>query len=324
MKVSILVPCFKVENYIRRCAESLFRQTYQDIEYIFVDDASPDRSATILQEVMEAYPHRATQTRIITHPFNRGLAAARNTAIEAATGEYLYMVDSDDYIEDDTIDLMTRKAKELSADLVIGNFIFHSGKDERPYRMAHHEKKEDLVLSMLSSTVPHQVWNNLMKRHLFTQHHIRAKEGANYGEDLQIMVQVAYYAQKVTYCDGFTYHYDLRNPQSLINVTHATTTKETIFQFLETARFAIKFFEDKESIYLDKARTLEFHFLYWGLSQLCTTGQHDAFAEVSKSIKKTPQQYWTLSSWFKPLFYHIASSYSLMRLYLYLRDFIHK
>ena len=98
MKVSILVPIYGVEHYIEQCARSLFEQSYSDIEYIFVNDCTPDSSMDILKQVLSIYPNRKSQVRIIEHEHNQGLGAARLTATKAATGEAVMHVDSDDYI----------------------------------------------------------------------------------------------------------------------------------------------------------------------------------------------------------------------------------
>ena len=102
--ISILVPIYSVEQYIERCAKSLFEQTYTDIEYIFVNDCSPDRSIDILKETILKYPKRKNYVKIINHDVNRGLSAARNTAVENAIGDFILHVDSDDYLEMDAIE----------------------------------------------------------------------------------------------------------------------------------------------------------------------------------------------------------------------------
>ena len=115
-KVSILVPVYGVEKYIERCARSLFEQTYDNIEYIFVDDCTKDRSIVILQKVLEGYPNRKNQVKILHHEKNRGLSAARNTALDASTGDYLMHVDSDDYLRKDAVLLLQRIIKKLISD----------------------------------------------------------------------------------------------------------------------------------------------------------------------------------------------------------------
>ncbi|MBQ1779984.1 MAG: glycosyltransferase family 2 protein, partial [Bacteroidales bacterium] len=133
-QVSILVPIYEVEKYIERCARSLFEQTYDNLEYIFVDDCSPDKSMEILEQVMEDYPNRKKQVRIIRHEHNRGLAAARNTALDAATSPFITHVDSDDYLSLDAIHLLVNKQVETDADIVSGNyFVIESNRIKKAY-----------------------------------------------------------------------------------------------------------------------------------------------------------------------------------------------
>ena len=115
MKLSVIVPVYGVEKYIARCAKSVLEQTYADTELIFVDDASPDSSIPVLREELRRYPHQ--QAVILRHATNRGLAAARKTGMEAATGEYIVSLDGDDYLEPGALDLLAaevQKRKESS------------------------------------------------------------------------------------------------------------------------------------------------------------------------------------------------------------------
>ncbi len=98
--ISILVPIYGVEKYIERCSRSLFGQTYFNIEYIFVDDCTKDNSIGILKKVLMDYPLRAKKVKIVSHSTNRGLSAARNTALTHAEGAYIMHVDSDDYLSE--------------------------------------------------------------------------------------------------------------------------------------------------------------------------------------------------------------------------------
>ena len=95
-KVSIIVPIYGVEHFIERCARSLFEQTLDGIEFIFVNDSTPDNSISILLRVLEDYPNRQNQVRIVQHEVNKGLPFARQTGIRLAKGEYIAHCDSDD------------------------------------------------------------------------------------------------------------------------------------------------------------------------------------------------------------------------------------
>lgn len=86
IKVSVIVPIYKVESFIGRCVQTLMEQSLTEVEYIFVDDATPDRSMEVLEQVLQRYPQRRPTVRILHHDANQGLPAARNTGLEAATG----------------------------------------------------------------------------------------------------------------------------------------------------------------------------------------------------------------------------------------------
>jgi glycosyltransferase involved in cell wall biosynthesis len=117
--VSILVPIYGVEKYIERCARSLFEQTYSNIEYVFVNDCTKDKSIELLMNVLNEYPHRKGQVKLIHHERNRGLAAARNTAVYNMTGEYVWHVDSDDYIETQAVELLVNEIQKTNAEVII-------------------------------------------------------------------------------------------------------------------------------------------------------------------------------------------------------------
>ena len=100
MNISVIIPMYGVENYIARCARSLFDQTLtRDVEFIFIDDASKDRSSEILQSVIDEYSGQNLNVKIIRHDKNQGLPSARNTGLRNAHGDYVMHVDGDDFLE---------------------------------------------------------------------------------------------------------------------------------------------------------------------------------------------------------------------------------
>lgn len=123
VKVSIVVPCYKAEKYIRELIESLQKQTLEDIEIILVNDGSPDRTG----EICDEYVAKDSRFRII-HKINGGVSAARNDGLRIATGEYVIFADSDDYLPENAIELLYTKAVQTNADIVIGdvNQVFHN------------------------------------------------------------------------------------------------------------------------------------------------------------------------------------------------------
>ena len=109
--ISILVPVYNVNLYIERCARSLFEQTYKNIEFIFVNDCTPDNSIDILKTIITSYPEVYDKVKIINHINNKGLSYARNTALQNATGEYIIHIDSDDFIDRNCIKELADKVR---------------------------------------------------------------------------------------------------------------------------------------------------------------------------------------------------------------------
>ena len=126
-KVSIIIPVYGVEKYIERCARSLFEQTLDDIEYLFIDDSTPDRSIDILKRVLENYPHRKSQVNIHRMEQNSGQAIVRNWGMQNATGEYVIHCDSDDWVDTDMYRAMYEEAKDKNADVVVCDYDMTDG-----------------------------------------------------------------------------------------------------------------------------------------------------------------------------------------------------
>ena len=131
-KVSVIIPVYGVEKYIERCARSLFEQTLDCIEYIFVDDCSPDKSIEILERVADEYRSRLVEeqklVRIERMSKNSGLPNVRRYGIKLATGDFIAHCDSDDWVELDMYQQMYNKAIEEDADVVVCDYVLTNGK----------------------------------------------------------------------------------------------------------------------------------------------------------------------------------------------------
>ena len=206
-KVSIITPIFKVRNFIERCVCSLFEQTLEDVEYIFVDDASPDDSVDILSSCIERYPSRKDQVTILTHGQNKGLPAARNTGLALATGEYVYHCDSDDFVEKDMLEVMYNVAKEKDADIVYSDFYLSFEKNERYMSCPSYETASDMLkVGLLGGSMKYNVWNKLVRRSLYTDNNITFPAGHAMGEDMTV-IRLAACAKSVVYVPKAFYHY---------------------------------------------------------------------------------------------------------------------
>lgn len=217
MKISIIVPVYNVENYIVRCARSLFEQTYNNIEFVFVDDCTQDNSITLLNNLTEEYPQREQSVKIIHHKSNYGLSAARNTAITHCTGCYLMHVDSDDYLAKDAVEKLVLKQQETEADIVTGQAIKILRDKSFVMERPQFENHDDIVKDMIVPSIHHTIWGRLIRKSLYTDNNIQAKEGVNIGEDMQVMCQLAYYAKKTVSVWDVIYYYDCTNESSYMN-----------------------------------------------------------------------------------------------------------
>lgn len=249
--VSILVPVYGVEKYIERCARSIFEQTYHDLDIVFVDDCTPDKSIEILKRVLEEYSDRKAQTRIIRHEHNRGLAAARNTAVAAAVGTFLMHVDSDDWIENDAVEELVKKQEETGADFVTGVMVKNEDTLDYHYVEPVYKDKNDMMILILSQIFHHELANRLVKRALYTDHHIKALEGVNQAEDWRLTPMLLWYANGIARLNKTTYHYFM-NMESMCNSKKSMDKALKFYHDTYTNYSSLMtFFEDKSQLYHD-------------------------------------------------------------------------
>jgi len=211
-KISVIVPVYGVEKYIERCAISLFEQTLDDIEYIFVNDCTPDCSIEILKDVLDRYPNRVSQVRILNMPRNSGQAAVRKFGVENAIGEYIIHCDSDDWLKLDMYETLYTVAKETNCDIVICDYFkfYEKGPTIHVIQQVL-EDKNNLIRGLLNEKVHSSLCNKLVKRDLYTNI-IYPKD--NLREDLTIVVQLVHFAKIIKYIPIPSYYYR-QNNQSL-------------------------------------------------------------------------------------------------------------
>lgn len=249
--VSILVPVYGVEKCIERCARSIFEQTYHNLDIVFVDDCTPDKSIEILKRVLEEYSDRKAQTRIIRHEHNRGLAAARNTAVAAAVGTFLMHVDSDDWIENDAVEELVKKQEETGADFVTGVMVKNEDTLDYHYVEPVYKDKNDMMILILSQIFHHELANRLVKRALYTDHHIKALEGVNQAEDWRLTPMLLWYANGIARLNKTTYHYFM-NMESMCNSKKSMDKALKFYHDTYTNYSSLMtFFEDKSQLYHD-------------------------------------------------------------------------
>lgn len=219
MKVSVIIPVYKVECFIVRCVTSLMKQTLQEVEYIFVNDATPDNSVRLIQEVVECFPERRNKVILLHHDVNKGLPAARNTGLAIAEGEYIYHCDSDDFVEPEMLEQLYNKAKEKNADIVWCDWWLSFRKKERYMKQPDYSNSLDALKGMLSGAMKYNVWNKLIRRSLYVEHNIAFPSGFGMGEDMT-MIRLFARACEVAYLPKAFYHYAQFNMGAL-SKTHS-------------------------------------------------------------------------------------------------------
>ena len=230
MKVSVIIPVYRVEKFIEKCAASLFSQTLDDVEFIFVDDASPDNSMAVLKKCIQQYPQRKAQIRMLVHKENKGLPAARNTGLAAASGEYVFHCDSDDFVEPDMLETLYDEAKKKDADIVWCDWYLSFEHNERYMKQPDYATPMEALKAMLAGLMKFNVWNKLVRRRLYVDNQIAFPAGYAMGEDMTMMLLFAV-AGKVAYIPQAFYHYVKLNTEAYsqnFSLNHLESVKHNI------------------------------------------------------------------------------------------------
>lgn len=203
-KISIIIPVFNVERYLRKCIDSVINQTHKNLEIILIDDGSTDKSGLICDNYAQC-----DSRIIVVHKKNGGLSSARNTGIEISKSEYLFFLDSDDYISEDCIESLYEPMKKVNAKLSIGNYQeVYDGtnsnfkKNTRITRVV--DKKEAFIEMLSHNSYNMSACNKLFKKSLFTD--IKFPIGKKC-EDYYVMYKLVLKSEKIILLKEPTYFY---------------------------------------------------------------------------------------------------------------------
>ena len=207
--VSVIIPIYKVEDYIAECLYSVIHQTYKDgFECILVDDNTSDDSMKIVRQVLSSY-HGNIQFKIVHHRENKGLSAARNTGVREATGDYLYFLDSDDLLPEQTIESLLNTCQNESPDVVMGDFELIGESDNVPKlntQISNYNNQVDIFNAFISRHLYEMAWNKLVRKDFFLRHELWFREGILHEDSLWSFF--LFYYLKV--CFSNTYRYRIR------------------------------------------------------------------------------------------------------------------
>lgn len=242
MKVSILIPVYGVEQYIAECARSLFSQTYRDLEFIFVDDCSPDNSISVLKKVLEDYPDRANQVHIIRHETNKGVGTARQTAFTHATGECIMHADSDDLLPADAVELLVGRMQKGAYDIVSGAYAEYRNQTIGAIKLPPTLPNQYYVRQLLcQNLVKHNLWGRLYRRAFLQENNISFVPGIDYCEDYTVITR-AFFSARYTTIDNLVYYYRTDN---ITSYTHQISHKNLV-SMLKANAVVIDFFRKND------------------------------------------------------------------------------
>ena len=230
-KVSVIITIYNREKYIEDCARSLFEQTLDDVELLFVDDASTDNSVMILRKLLENYPERKSMTKIISLEKNAGRAVARQTGIDYVKGEYVIHVDSDDWVDRDMLELLYLKAKETDADIVGCNVTHEYGTKQCIFKQSYSGDVEEDIRRLLNGKLFPSLCTSLTRTSIIRENGITFPLGLDTGEDLLFNLHLYLHAHKIIGIENASYHY--RHTEDSGSFQH---TEKSIKSVIEVAR----------------------------------------------------------------------------------------
>ncbi len=235
-KVSVIIPVYKVEEYLPVCLDAVDRQTYTDFELVLVDDGSPDTCGAMCDEYAKTHPN----TKVI-HQENAGLSEARNQGVKHSTGEYVVFIDSDDYVADDYIEHLMYLITKYDADVSVAKtFSFDDGQtpelrpiDEKDGVLSPAVALERICYNKMSICA----WGKMYKRELVEKYPY--PKGQLY-EDTATTYKIVGDASKIAYSNHRVYFWRQRKG----SITHATITEKHLFG-IEAAKEQLAYMEER-------------------------------------------------------------------------------
>ena len=286
-EISLIIPVYNVEKYLRKAFKSVEKQIFKDFEVIIVNDGSTDNSMEIINEFASR-----NKNFIVVDQENKGLSEARNKGISISKGKYIAFMDSDDYIEENFLSVLYENAVRHNADIVCCNFNFYYPENELKVYMpltslpGIYTGSKALKKLILDISVHHFAWNKLYKRNLFIDKDVRFYD--MYFEDIATSPRLFYYADKVVLLGKALYNYTSRESSILGNINYKKindfiSSLGTIRNFLENKK-AYKKYKNHIWIYSQKAKIVCYHYI---LQMHAKASNFDGFMENISAANKS-------------------------------------
>jgi glycosyltransferase involved in cell wall biosynthesis len=209
------MPMYNVEKVVARSVQSLFSQTLKDFEVVFVDDCSSDNTGEELRRIISSYNREDISIKNVRHESNQGVAAARNTGLDNASGEYVYYLDADDYFDDDALSSMYETAKMKDADVVGCEWLLSFENNARHMVQPEVKTGMDAFVKMCNGVMRWNLWLFMVRRDLYEDNEFRFIPRANMGEDMMVMMKILLNAGSVSMVHRPLYHYIQTNSNAM-------------------------------------------------------------------------------------------------------------
>lgn len=306
-KVTIGVRCYNAEKYIERCARSLFEQTYNNCDFLFVDDCSNDNTLQILKAIASKYPNRESQLRIVKRQENGNRACCMNTVLDNIQGEFFTLVDSDDYLELNAIEEFYHAQVSSKADMVLCEMKNLWADRTTEIGINDYSSGKELCLAQLGHKARWCVCGSFIRTSLLSPD-IRCLPGANMGEDFAVEVRLSDKARKVQIIHKSLYVYDRTNE----NASMFSFNESFLRQFDDNMDLLYKIFSNRGEEYIDAWNHTRVKSLIEDVKLVCRAGGHDVFyrdrVRRIRNIEKKHKRFYPFSYkfidsflWFRPL-----------------------
>ena len=268
-KISVIIPVYNAEKYLSRCLESVINQTYKNLEIICINDKSTDNSAKILEEYSQD-----SRIIVLNNENNQGSAISRNNGLDIATGDYVYFIDADDYIEKKYLEVMLNKEKDVNCDIVLNLSVYNNKNgEESPYNcysLKINEQGEYVDKYKIITDAPDIIWARLYKKSLLDKFRFKNI----FSDDVFFNTIAAIYSDRTYVFYGEKYHYTIHSE----SMTETATAKNIwdlehfraynqIYEYLQENKLyndGIKLFKANPSEYsVDTPEKLDFYKMFF-------------------------------------------------------------
>lgn len=281
--LSVIVPVYNVEKYLKRCLESILVQSWNDYEIILVDDGSTDSSA----QICDLYAEKYEMIRVI-HKENKGLSDTRNRGIEEASGEYVYFPDSDDWLEPNTFSELSDVIEELTYDIISFNREFVTSEEDKlisaKSRIQKLSGKQALLEMLNQGDVTGFANDKIYRKKLFLDNDIEFPVGKYY-EDLGTNYKLFLKATKVYVTNQKYYHYLITNPDSITQSWNEQKLQD-MFGFYREIYYSPLIREKFEELEIEILQAFYINGLIHILSSLYKSNISAQYSDIEKDIKQ--------------------------------------